>query len=75
MPDYIAPRRDMNFILHEVLNIEESYSGFEYYQDKVSAELFNQYLDVAADFCQNEILPLNATGDRQGCTLKDGIVT
>ncbi|NNH36739.1 acyl-CoA dehydrogenase [Acinetobacter sp. NIPH 2377] len=75
MPDYIAPRRDMNFVLNEVLNIEESYSGFEYYQDKVSAELFNQYLDVAADFCQNEILPLNAVGDRQGCTLKDGVVT
>ena len=75
MPDYIAPRRDMNFVLNEVLNIEQCYAGLEYYQDKVSTELFNSYLDVAADFCQNEILPLNAVGDRQGCTLNDGKVT
>lgn len=75
MLDYIAPRRDMDFVLNEILKVEESYSGFEYYRDKVSIELFNQYLDVAADFCQNEILHLNAVGDRQGCTLKDGIVT
>lgn len=74
MPNYIAPRRDMNFVLNEVLKVEQVYADFEYYQDKVSAELFDQYLDVAADFCQNEILPLNKVGDEQGCRLENGVV-
>lgn len=75
MPNYLAPKRDMNFILNEVLNIEQAYAPYAYFQDKVSMDLFNQYLDVAADFCQNELQPLNRIGDEQGCSLKEGVVT
>jgi hypothetical protein len=25
-------------------------------------------------FCQNELLPINATGDQQGCRLQDGVM-
>ena len=38
-------------------------------------DIMEQYLEVAADFCQNELLPINATGDQQGCRLQDGVVT
>lgn len=75
MPNYLAPKRDMNFVLNEVLQIEKAYAPYAYFTDKVSADLFNQYLDVAADFCQNELQPLNRIGDEQGCTLKEGVVT
>ena len=74
MRNYSAPRRDINFVLHEVLQVEQYYSEFEYYRDKVSVELFDQYLDVADDFCQNELLPLNQVGDSQGCRLDNGKV-
>lgn len=74
MLNYIAPLRDMKFVLHEMLNLEQHYQQYEYFKEKVSTELINQYLEVAADFCQNELLPLNAVGDQQGCVLKNGNV-
>ena len=32
-------------------------------------------MEAAADFCQNELLPLNRIGDQQGCKLENGVVT
>ena len=75
MRNYQAPLKDMQFVLNDVLNIEQSYQELPKYQDKVSADLFAQYLQVTADFCQNELLPLNAIGDQQGCRLENGVVT
>ncbi len=43
--------------------------GYAKFADKVSMDIMEQYLEVAADFCQNELLPINATGDQQGCRL------
>ncbi|RTY77956.1 hypothetical protein EKL28_18215, partial [Staphylococcus aureus] len=45
------------------------------FQDNVSRELVDQYLEAAADFCENELSPLNQVGDREGCTWNDGVVT
>ena len=75
MPQYKAPLRDMQFVLHELLNDEEHYAKLPAFQDTVSRELVDQYLEAAADFCENELSPLNQIGDREGCTWKDGVVT
>ncbi|MBD0176069.1 acyl-CoA dehydrogenase, partial [Acinetobacter baumannii] len=37
--------------------------------------MVDQYLEAAADFCENELSPLNQVGDREGCTWNDGVVT
>jgi alkylation response protein AidB-like acyl-CoA dehydrogenase len=75
MPQYKAPLRDMQFVLHELLNAEEHYSKLPAFQETVSRELVDQYLEAAADFCENELSPINQSGDREGCTWNDGVVT
>lgn len=75
MPQYKAPLRDMQFVLHELLNAEDHYSKLPAFQENVSRELVDQYLEAAADFCENELSPLNQVGDREGCTWNDGVVT
>ncbi len=75
MPQYKAPLRDMQFVLHELLNAEAHYAKLPAFQGTVSRELVDQYLEAAADFCENELSPLNQVGDREGCTWNDGVVT
>lgn len=75
MPHYKAPLRDMQFVLHEVLNAEQHYAALPAFQDTVTRELVDQYLEAAADFCENELSPLNQVGDQEGCTWNDGVVT
>ncbi len=59
MPQYKAPLRDMQFVLHELLNAEQHYATLPAFQESVSRELVDQYLEAAADFCENELSPLN----------------
>ncbi len=75
MPQYKAPLRDMQFVLHELLNAENHYAQLPALQENVSRELIDQYLEAAADFCENELSPLNQIGDREGCHWQDGVVT
>ena len=73
MPSYSAPVRDMQFVLHELLNLEahNNLPGFE----EVSRDLVDAILEEGAKLNQEVLQPLNQSGDRQGCTLKDGAVT
>ena len=75
MPQYKAPLRDMQFVMHELLNAEEHYAKLPAFQENVSRELVDQYLEAAADFCENELSPINQSGDSEGCTWNDGVVT
>lgn len=75
MPLYKAPLRDMQFVLYEFLNIEQCYQQFPEYAEQMNMDVVNQYLEVAADFCENEIAPLNQNGDQEGCHFEQGKVT
>lgn len=75
MPLYKAPLRDMQFVLHEMLQTEENYQRLSKYQESVNRELIDQYLKAAADFCENELAPINQNGDQEGCHLNQGVVT
>ena len=72
MPIYQAPLRDYQFILSELLNIyqQDELKGF----DDFDPELIDAILQGVADFATEVMLPINASGDRQGCALKDGKV-
>ncbi|MGN5753894.1 acyl-CoA dehydrogenase C-terminal domain-containing protein [Acinetobacter calcoaceticus] len=72
---YKAPLRDMQFVLHEMLQTEQNYQGLSKYQESVNRELIDQYLEAAADFCENELAPINQNGDQEGCHLNQGVVT
>ncbi|WP_144213823.1 acyl-CoA dehydrogenase C-terminal domain-containing protein [Shewanella donghaensis] len=72
MPIYQAPLRDYQFILSELLNIyqQTDLQGF----DEIDPELTDAILQGVADFTTDIMLPLNATGDLEGCKLVDGNV-
>lgn len=74
MPTYRAPVKDMNFILNDVLDISQ-YSHLPGYED-ASPDLIAAILEEGAKFCENELAPLNLSGDQEGCTrAEDGSVT
>ncbi len=73
MPTYTAPVRDMQFLLHDVLQIEK-YSNLPGFAD-ASEDVVNAILEEGAKITQEVLQPLNVVGDQEGCTLKDGNVT
>ncbi|MGQ3675534.1 acyl-CoA dehydrogenase C-terminal domain-containing protein [Xanthobacter sp. TB0139] len=72
MQVYQAPLRDMRFILNDVINAAEytSMPGFE----DVTPDLTDAILEEAARFVTERLLPLNASGDEEGCVLENGQV-
>lgn len=74
MPNYKAPLRDMQFVLHEVLNAEAHYKRL-YGSDDVNRETIDAILEQAAKFAENELAPLNRSGDEEGCEINNGAVT
>ncbi|HEV3106613.1 MAG TPA: acyl-CoA dehydrogenase C-terminal domain-containing protein [Trinickia sp.] len=74
MGQYAAPLRDMQFVLHELLNVEAEVKGMPKHVD-LDAETINQVLEEAGRFCAEVLFPLNQSGDLEGCTYEgDGIV-
>ena len=74
MPEYKAPRRDLQFVMHEVLNVEEHYKALRG-DEEVNRDLIDAIVEEGAKFCENELAPLNRSGDEEGCGFKDGEVT
>ncbi|MDR5819161.1 acyl-CoA dehydrogenase C-terminal domain-containing protein [Caballeronia sp. LZ043] len=74
MGQYAAPLRDMQFVLHEVLNVEAELKSMPSHAD-LDADTINQVLEEAGKFCSEVVFPLNQSGDREGCTYEgDGVV-
>ena len=66
MGQYVAPIRDMQFLLHEFLNVTEELKVMPKFED-VDADIINQVLEEGAKFTQEVLFPLNHSGDREGC--------
>lgn len=71
MPSYSPPTKDMQFVLHEVLHVCKS--DIPGYKD-LEPEFTAAVLDEAGKLATNVLAPLNSVGDREGCTLKNGVV-
>ncbi len=73
MPAYRTPLSDMRFLLHEVFDFPTHYqrlAGVE----PVDAALLDGILEEIARFTEQELFPLNASGDRAGCRFENGVV-
>ena len=68
MPIYSPPLRDMQFVLHEVLQVSPALAQLPPHAE-VDAETINAVLEEAGKFAAEVALPLNRVGDQQGCTL------
>ena len=74
MPQYRAPVRDIQFALHELLEVEKHYESLPAFAE-VNRELVDSIIDAGAKFAEEELSPLNQSGDAEGCLLQDGKVT
>ena len=71
MPSYTPPTKDMQFVLHDVLNVTgQQTPGY----DELDAEFTGAILDEAGKLTAGVLAPLNPVGDREGCTLENGVV-
>ena len=68
MPIYNPPLRDMQFVMHEVLNVTEELRALPKHAD-IDADTINAVLEEGGKFAVDKIFPLNISGDEEGCTL------
>jgi len=74
MHQYKAPIRDIQFVLHDLLQVEKLYASIPAYAE-VNKELIDSILATSAEFAENEVAPLNRIGDEEGCKFENGHVT
>jgi len=71
MPSYTPPTKDMQFVLHDVLEVSQSdIPGY----DELDRDFTSAVLEEAGKIAADVLAPLNPVGDRQGCTLENGVV-
>jgi alkylation response protein AidB-like acyl-CoA dehydrogenase len=68
MGQYIAPLRDMQFVLHELLKVEDEFKQLPAHAE-IDKDIINQVLDEGGKFASEVLFPLNHSGDREGCHL------
>lgn len=71
---YKAPLRDIQFVMHELLDSESHYKTLPAFQE-ADRELMDSLFEMAASFAENELSPLNQSGDAEGCHFDNGTVT
>ena len=68
MPIYNPPLRDMQFVLHELLDVGSALKAMPKHAD-VDADTINAVLEEGGKFAAEVVFPLNISGDAQGCKL------
>ena len=67
MSTYKAPLADIRFALFDVIGAEAEFARLGFAD--ATRDVLDAVLDEAARFTETVLAPLNATGDREGCTL------
>ncbi len=71
MPSYSAPTKDLQFVLHDLLNVSQSdISGYS----ELDADFTSAILEEAGKIASEVTAPLNEVGDKEGCVLENGVV-
>lgn len=74
MSNYAAPVVDYNFLLNTVLDYSGQVQSLPGYED-FTPELIEAIILEGARVAQNELTPLNRTGDEEGCQWDNGLVS
>ena len=71
MSEYRAPLQDMEFILNNVLEVQNAkIPGYK----ELDNEFLVSILKEAGKICSDVLFPLNHIGDNEGCVLENGVV-
>ncbi len=73
MPTFDPPVRDYRFLLHELLDLEQ-YRDLPRFQE-ADPETLDTVLEEAGRLCAEVFLPINLSGDQEGCRWEDSVVT
>ena len=73
MPDYQAPLRDIRFVMDEMLDYPAHYARLPG-GEEASPDVVAAILEEGARFAREVLLPLNQSGDQEGCLLEGGEV-
>lgn len=68
MAQYTPPLRDMQFVLHELLNVVDELKQLPAHAE-IDADTINAVLEEGGKFCAQVTAPLNQSGDQEGCKL------
>jgi alkylation response protein AidB-like acyl-CoA dehydrogenase len=74
MGQYTAPRRDIQFVFHELLDAEREFAELGVHAE-LTREVMDQVFEQAAKFTEDVLFPLNQSGDQHGCRFEAGTVT
>ena len=74
MLNYKAPLRDIRFVLHELVEASKTWESMKSDWD-VGEDMVDAILEEGAKFAENEVAPLNQSGDKEGCQFNGGEVT
>ena len=74
MGSYVPPLRDMQFVLHEMLDVESTLKTLPAHAD-LDVDTINAVIEEAGKFAADVIFPLNQSGDQEGCHWNDTVVT
>jgi alkylation response protein AidB-like acyl-CoA dehydrogenase len=66
MAIYTPPLRDMQFVMHEVLNVTADLQAMPAHAD-MDADTINAVLEEGGKFATEVLLPINISGDTEGC--------
>ena len=73
MAEYVAPLKDMRFVLKHVVGLDQvnKLPGWE----DMTEDVVDAILEEASKLASEVLSPLNSIGDRVGAQFKDGVVT
>ena len=74
MLNYKAPIRDIKFLFEDVFDYYGHYQQHAEYAE-ATPDLVDAIFAECAKFSENELLPLNQSGDKEGCHFDNGVVT
>jgi alkylation response protein AidB-like acyl-CoA dehydrogenase len=68
MAQYTPPIRDLQFVLHELLDVVPTLKQIPAFAD-LDADTINAVLEEGGKFAAEVLQPLNISGDQEGCSL------
>ncbi len=73
MAQVLADRRDIDFVLHEQLEVEKLSQNEKYAE--FTKKTVDMIINEARNFAVKELLPTQSIGDEEGCKLENGKVS
>ncbi len=68
MPQYTPPLRDMQFVMHEVLDVTGELRQLPSHAD-IDTDTINAVIEEGGKFASSVLAPINQSGDVEGCVL------